>query len=201
MNRRNALKGLGLSLGYVVTTPTVLALLQSCKNDAKNLNIWAPKFFSESEGIVMKIITDLILPKTNNLPGALDLGIPEFLDLYIDNVYTEKEKQETKEGLKTLITELNFTINNPASNLSTEAFNTFLTKYLKITKEEEKVLRENKNNNVILNTLHEIRYLTIWAYKTTEEIGEKVLAYDPIPGEQKGCISLKEATGGKAWSL
>jgi len=46
-----------------------------------------------------------------------------------------------------------------------------------------------------------LRDNTVWAYKTTEEIGENVLAYDPIPGVQLGCVSLKEATGGKAWSL
>jgi hypothetical protein len=32
-------------------------------------------------------------------------------------------------------------------------------------------------------------------------VGEKVLAYDPIPASQKGCVSLEETTNGKAWSL
>ncbi len=201
MNRRNALKGLGLSLGYVVATPTILGLLQSCQNDVKNLNIWTPKFFSENEGTFMKIVIDLILPKTDNLPGALDLGIPEFLDLYFFKVYSGKEQKETKEGLEAMMAELDITENNPAVNLKKATFSDFLNKYLRITKAEENVLRENKNGKVILDTLQGIRYLTVWAYKTTEEVGEKILAYDPIPGEQKGCISLKEATGGKAWSL
>ena len=43
--------------------------------------------------------------------------------------------------------------------------------------------------------------MTVNAFKTNEFIGEEVLAYAPIPGEQKGCVDLMEATGGKAWSL
>ena len=45
------------------------------------------------------------------------------------------------------------------------------------------------------------RSMTINPFKTNEYIGENVLAYIPIPGEQKGCVDLMEATGGKAYSL
>lgn len=38
-------------------------------------------------------------------------------------------------------------------------------------------------------------------FKTNEFIGENVMAYAPIPGQQKGCVDLMETTGGKAWSL
>jgi hypothetical protein len=27
------------------------------------------------------------------------------------------------------------------------------------------------------------------------------LIYRPIPGEQKGCVDLEEATGGRAWTI
>ena len=64
----------------------------------------------------------------------------------------------------------------------------------------------NKNtfkekDKAVFDTLKEIRDKTVWAYKSTEEIGENVLAYDPIPGIQIGCVSLEETTGGRAWSL
>ena len=53
----------------------------------------------------------------------------------------------------------------------------------------------------ISNLLNNIKWMSINAYIITEHIGENVLAYDPIPGYQKGCITVNEATGGKAWSL
>ena len=47
----------------------------------------------------------------------------------------------------------------------------------------------------------ELRNLTINAFRTNEYIGENVLAYQPVPGRNVGCVDLDEATGGKAWSL
>ena len=199
MNRRNALKNIGLSLGYVVATPTVISLLQSCKNDTKNLVKWAPEFFSGDEGTVLKNLVDLILPKTGNLPGAIDLNIHKFLDLYLAKVYDNDKQKETKKGINAIMTALDVTENNPLPNIKTETYDAFLAKYLRATKEEVKLF--NEKDKAVFDTLGGLRNLTVWAYKTTEEIGENVLAYDPIPGTQIGCVSLEETTGGKAWSL
>ncbi len=46
-----------------------------------------------------------------------------------------------------------------------------------------------------------LRGLTIWGYKTSEYVGEEVMAYLPIPGEYIACADTQELTGGKAWSL
>ena len=48
---------------------------------------------------------------------------------------------------------------------------------------------------------NQLRSLSITAFRTNEYIGENVLAYAPIPGEQRGCVDLMETTGGKIWSL
>jgi len=47
---------------------------------------------------------------------------------------------------------------------------------------------------------NELRDLATWAYKSSEKVGEEVLAYLPIPGEYIACGDLQELTGGKAWS-
>ena len=48
---------------------------------------------------------------------------------------------------------------------------------------------------------NQLRSLSITAFRTNEYIGENILAYAPIPGEQRGCVDLMETTGGKIWSL
>ena len=47
----------------------------------------------------------------------------------------------------------------------------------------------------------ELRDLATWAYKSSEYVGEEVLAYLPVPGEYIGCGDLQTLTGGKAWSI
>ena len=49
--------------------------------------------------------------------------------------------------------------------------------------------------------LETVRDLEIWAWKTSEQIGENVLWYDPIPGEYIPCGPVEELGGGKAMSL
>ena len=87
------------------------------------------------------------------------------------------------------------------SSLKPDDYDTLLAKYLKASAEEKEQFKTNETNTIVLNTIKGLRSNAIWTYKTSEQIGEKVLAYDPIPGIQKGCVSLEEATGGKAWSL
>ncbi len=199
MDRRKALKNMGLSLGYVVATPTVISLLQSCKNDTKELTSWTPEFYSNDEGVVLKNLIDLILPKTDNLPGAIDLNIHKFIDVYSAKVYNKKAQKDMKSGTESILIALGITEKKLVSTLKTADYDAFLAKYLRATKEEQDAFSEK--DKVVFNTLKEFRDKTVWAYKTTEEIGENVLAYDPVPGVQLGCISLEEATGGKAWSL
>jgi len=42
--------------------------------------------------------------------------------------------------------------------------------------------------------------MTIYAYKHSEEVGENILAYDPIPTAYY-CGDLQELTRGKSYSL
>jgi hypothetical protein len=195
MNRRDALKGLGLSLGYVIATPTILSMLQSCTSHAEQ---WTPLFFSNKQGHVLQKLVDLILPKTKDTAGALDVNVPQFIDLFVSKTISDEEKEIYKTGLDAVMEELGILNDEPLA-LKTEHFESLLSKYLRITRAQR--LAYILEEDLVFQTLTTIRDQTVFAYITSKEIGENVLAYDPIPGQQKGCISVEEATGGKAWSL
>ncbi len=195
MKRREVLKGIGLSLGFVVATPSIISLLQSCKR-ADTLN-WQPAFFSKNQMTVLNNLVDLILPKTNDLPGALDVKVPQFIDAYVNDVSKPKDQKEFKQGIDAIIKKLG----KPVSDLKTSDYDTLLAHYLKAGKEKQASFEKDKNDALVFGTLSSLRSFSIWAYKTSEQVGEKVLAYDPIPGELIGCMPLQEATGGRAWSL
>jgi len=196
MNRREAIKGLGLSFGYAVATPTVISILQSCKSDSQSI-AWKPQFFSKDEGSVVSNLVDLILPKTDDLPGALDVNVAKFIDLYLDKVSDNETQDNIKKGMAAILIELD----KPVSKLNTDDYDKLLNKYLRAKPNDLEAFKNNENDAIILNSLTRLRWQTIWVYKNSQQIGEEVLAYDPIPGKQLGCISLEEVTGGKAWSL
>ena len=81
MDRRIALKNMGLALGYTVATPTIISLMQSCAQDTSPE--WTPVFFSPEEGAVLMHLVDIILPKTYT-PSATDVNVQKFIDKYLD---------------------------------------------------------------------------------------------------------------------
>ena len=79
--------------------------------------------------------------------------------------------------------------------------NKWRSDFSKFKKDNSQINTDERLEANSYNFLSTIRQLTITAFKGNELIGEKVLAYSPIPGQQKGCVDLEETTGGSAWSL
>ena len=100
MKRREALKNIGLTAGFVVATPSVFSLLQSCTSEAET---WTPLFFTLEEGVILKAIADTILPKTDT-PSATEVNVPEFLDRYVKEILSDEDQAETKASMASLVT-------------------------------------------------------------------------------------------------
>jgi len=198
MKRRDAIKNIGLSLGYAAAAPTALGILQSCST---HVTSWTPQFLTTDQGQLIINLVDLILPKTTDAPSASEVNVPEFIDLLALKTFEPQKQKKFKEQLQTVIEELILNEKNTVElkDIAIEKYDALLTKYLKSTEAEQK--KFNKAEKTVFNTLKDLRYKAVWAYKKSEYVGENVLAYNPIPGGYKSCIDLKEATGGKAWSL
>ena len=212
MNRRKALKNLGLSLGTITLSPAVLSLLQSCKNDLD----WNPVFFNSNQVNVVSELTDLIIPSGDDIPGSKELNLIKFIDLYIYNISNKKEQDLLKKSMDVFLSDCLIRSNkNNIDNLERNDLDSSLEYYFKIKNSSHSKWRQaynkNKDQDIVnksdlnevfsFNFLNIIRQLTITAFKGNEYIGENVLAYAPIPGQQKGCVDLQETTGGKAWSI
>ncbi len=213
MNRRKAIKKLGLSLGSITLSPAVLSLLQSCKNDLD----WNPVFFNSGQVNIISELTDLIIPSDKEIPGSKDLNLIKFIDLYIYNVSKKRGQILLKKSLDSFLKDCLIRSKKTAfSNLDRNDLETSLIYFLKTNinshKEWSKAYRKFSNefnesdktvSDEILsyNFITTIRQLTITAFKGSEYIGENVLVYRPIPGEQEGCVDLEETTGGRAWSI
>ena len=81
---------MGLAFGYAVATPTLLSLLQSCKNKPAYAE-WTPSFLDKEKGYAMAQTLDVILPKTDT-PSATELNVHVFIDAYLDEVLPLEER-------------------------------------------------------------------------------------------------------------
>lgn len=196
MNRREALKGTAMIFGYAVTGSTVAALMQSCDTGAKLT--WVPQVLSESQAKTLSAVVDRILPATDT-PGALDVGVDQFIDRMLKTVFPE----EIQNGFSTGLDEFNASANS-----------TFGKDFVKLKPEQQdELIRQYEEKSGPLPSsiwvfsngepkdfpfYRMMKELALMGYFQSERIGKEVLAYDPIPGVYQGCIPYGDV--GKVWT-
>jgi hypothetical protein len=206
MDRRTALKNITLTFGYAVATPTVLGVLQSCRS---NVETWTPMFFTPSQGYMITQLADIILPSTD-IPGALDVFVPEFMDKMLNDIAPEDKRNVIKEGANAFEKEFQTVYKKDVLKGSKEEYEKLLKKYFdisetekaavyKLQNTEESLSEDELNTYLIYKFLLATREYTLFGYYTSELIGETVLSYDPVPGSWESCIPIEDV--GNSWSL
>ena len=215
MDRRRVLKNMGLSLGYMVATPTLLGIVQSCKNEPTIT--WTPEFLTKDEGAVLTKLVDVILPKTDT-PSASEVNVDIFIDKFANEVMDKKDQDFLKMSMGKFVDQALIDAEKEhVSDLTIEDLEPLLASSLKYTKDEQTEMFETitsytealeNGEKLVLDDkitrfafANNLRGLTIWGYKASEYVGEEVLAYLPVPGEYIACGDLQALTGGKDWSL
>jgi hypothetical protein len=196
MNRREALKGTAMIFGYALTGSTVAALMQSCESGPK-LD-WTPKVLSKEQAQILSRIIDRVLPETET-PGGLDVGVDQFIDKMLNNVFPEVIQNGFAGGIDSF--------NQEAKNLHGKDF-------VKLEGEQQDdVIRifEEKSGPLPGSMwgfsfgepkefpfYRMMKELALIGYFHSEKIGKEVLAYNPIPGPYEGCIPYSDV--GKIWT-
>lgn len=213
MERRQVLKNLGLGAGFLVASPSIMSLLQSCTSEPE----FNPVFLSKGEGHALRRIVDLIIPSDDAVPGAADVGVHEFIDGFYNEVLPAEVQSMVRLGFGILANTFQSTNDKELEQGKPADFDALLAKYLKTSEEEQEGYQDKMDefmaayaedpssqpdaDAAVFSLLSGIRDMTIWGWKSSEQIGENVLWYDPIPGIQKGCIPLSEAGNGNAAAL
>ena len=182
MNRREALKRTAGLTGFAVTTTAGMGFLSGCEPTGDP--DWEPKFLTSDEVNHVSAIVDMILPKTDT-PGALELHVPEFIDLMLKDNYPEEDQIRFREGLS--------------------AFNKYVSE--DYDKEYDKCSNEEKNSIIKNQTDRSvqiqkstgkkdfyliIKELTLLGYFSSEYVMTNMLNYHPVATRYEGCIPLNE---------
>ena len=197
MDRRKVLKFTGSMAAIAIAGPSLLSLLQSCKNEARI--DWQPIFLTADEAAFISKVVDMILPRTET-PGALDVKV----DIFIDKVYANLYDAEAQEHVRKEIEKFN-----------AECKSEFGDNFVNLSESDQiKVLQKAEENSGQFGSgvwgttvgkpepvgfYRSLKSTALWGYFTSQEIGENVLSYDPIPGAYHGCIPLSQVNN--KWSL
>ncbi len=207
MNRRDVLKGLTLSLGYAVATPTALSMLQSCSEKSEK---WNAVFLNEAEKNMVTHLVDIILPQTDT-PGGLDLNLPQFIDLMCNDVLYPADQELFHQGSQVFAKRFNKKFKRDLQKATKEEIMTLFAFYFDKDASESAAIKKllslqvgrvseaEKDDYKMYKCLTNIRSFSLLGYFTSEKIGTEVLNFDPIPGVWKPCIPVGEV--GNSWTL
>ena len=199
MKRRDALKNIGLAAGFAAITPSIFSMLQSCTSTTET---WVPSYLTSEEKTVVTNLVDIIIPKTATTPAASEVNVPQFIDNYILEVLEVKDQEITRAAFNKIITLLKRDTESNIGDVTLEQYKSFLDEHMFLSKEVDPERDANPEALTMTSSelLNQLKWMTIYGYKNSEEVGENILAYDPVPAAYY-CGDLQELTGGKSYSL
>ena len=95
MDRRKALRTIGFGTTAITVTPAVVGMLQSRQSQTTT---YTATLFTKDQFAVLSQVMELIIPKTD-IPGAVELKLPEFLDGFMSVVFNKQGQQKVVDGL------------------------------------------------------------------------------------------------------
>jgi gluconate 2-dehydrogenase gamma chain len=100
IQRREILRRVAWLLGGAVSAPAALAILQGCsaKESGPAAVAFTPKFFKGKQADIVSALADVLIPKTAT-SGALDAGVPAFIDSIMADVYPADAQQRFGAGI------------------------------------------------------------------------------------------------------
>jgi hypothetical protein len=197
-DRREAIKKTAWLMGGVLSTPTLLGMLQGCTVEPQPN--WTPSFFTMEQAETVMEIVDTTIPTTANATGAKDLGIPAFVENIVNTVYNINAKTKFMKGLEAFDAECKEKMGDPFARLEPNKKLSFL---MQKNKEMQEGNRETPYFDEVADREYpfywRIKELTLMGYFSTEIGATKVLQHKLVPGQYQGCITLQEA-GGRTWA-
>jgi hypothetical protein len=166
---------------------------------APDYNTLQTNYFSEPQRKIITAMTEVIIPRTDT-PGAIDAGVPNYIELMVANWLNDEERVLFNAGLADIETRIPTEYGKPFDQLAAH-------EQLRIMEELESAASDsswyefgNVQRDYVSDApfICQLKELTIWGFFTSEEGASQVLRYDPMPMYFDGNIPL--APEDSSWS-
>jgi len=181
--RRAVLKRVAWMLGGVVSAPAALAILQGCSAKETPANAAASwKFLSADEGTLVSAIAATLIPKTET-SGALEAGVPAFIDVVLEAVYPKDAQDRFKAGAAEFSAAAKAAKGKAFPDLAANE----REEYLKASLEQALAGERDPKPFVLM-----VRELTLLGFFSSKVGIEENMEYVAVPTVFHGCVPLSE---------
>ncbi len=152
----------------------------------------ASSFLSAPQRAIVSGVVDIMIPRTDT-PGALDVGVPAFIDLMLRDVYTTEDRDRYLAGLAEF---------DAGRFVALE-----LTQRVALVRKfHDAAVREERQRHAAHAHLQRhfilmTKELALLRFFTSEVGATQVLQYVAVPGSWHGCLPLQQAGNGKTWAV
>lgn len=196
MDRRELLYRASMLLGGVITASAASGILAGCTTTPDGTGEVKTGFLTAEETATVSAMAEQIIPRTDT-PGALDVGVPAFIDRMLAGYYTDKERGIVRAGLAAANADAAKLRGKPFAQLTVDEQVALMRQYDKAQFDQTRA-----NANVQGAAPHHFRLikeLTIIGFCTSEAGATKLMRYEQSPGPFRGDVPLRDV--GKVWAL
>jgi len=197
MNRREALQRVAWLMGGTISASAILAVRDGYSatepTDVKFSFLTAP------QAGVVSAVAEIMIPRTDT-PGATDVGVPQFIDRVLKDVYAAEDRNRYCAGLATFDAAAQQEYGGKFVTLKESQQVALVRKFHDAAVSAERAVdppRGPLQRPFILMT----KELTLLGFFTSKSGATQVLQYKAIPGAYHGCLPLAEAGNGKTWAV
>lgn len=195
MNRRELLTHLALVTGSALASPFAQAALKGAAVHVRPQS----SVLSEPQRHMVEQLAELIIPRTDT-PGAIDAGVPAFIDQVVSVWYTPTERRIFLDGLADLDVYCtkswgkSFTGCDPVQQ--TRALTSAEESSASYQQQGPASIRAAPDEHSPF--FYKLKMLTVLGYYTSELGSQQELSYNPVPGRYEGDIDFDKV--GRQWS-
>jgi gluconate 2-dehydrogenase gamma chain len=198
MNRREALKRVAWLMGGTVSASAILAIEKgySATTSAGS----KPSILSAPQMDIVSTVAEIMIPRTDT-PGAVEVGVPGFIDLMLKDVYTQKDRDRYLTELAEFDTAAQSEHGKKFVALQSAQQVALVRKFHDAAVVEERRLHGAHHPHLQRPFILLTKELTLLGFFTSQAGATQVLQYVAVPGSYHACVPVEQAGNGKTWAV
>jgi len=194
IDRRELIQRVAAVMGGTLSSGAVAGVLSGCAAMPEpKAKAAPPRFFTADEQATVAVLAEQIIPRTDT-PGAIDLGVPAFIDRMMADFYLPRTQDVMRAALVRIDTDaqaahgMRFVALTPEQQVA----------QMNIYDKEQYDAGRRPATSPDPHFFRIFKELTTLGYFTTEVGATKILRYDATPGPFRGDIPLAQV--GRSWA-
>jgi gluconate 2-dehydrogenase gamma chain len=200
MNRREALKQAALLMGGTLCACSILGIEKGYCAGASLSTARRTSVFTAPQLEVVSRVAEIIIPRTDT-PGAIDVGVPQFIDLMLNDVYTQKDRDRYQAGLADLEAAAQSEGGTGFVALASTQQLALVRRFHQAAVAEERQRPRGPDDHPQRPFILLTKELTLLGFFTSQVGATQVLQYAAVPGSLHSCIPIGQAGNGKSWAV